>query len=268
MIQDLPALRHYVDQRCAKTRAEQQHIQLPPALSADEIQALLRTAGNQGLTISQKSLEMQIAHEIVSEQYYNRHLRRPYWPGGDSGVTIGIGYDLGYHSPEEIQNDWSPNISVTKLRALRALSGIKGKRAQAAAWQAAHVTISLEAASYVYTQSSLPKYAAQTLRYAPNVHLLPPDAQGAMLSLIYNRGTSVTGLTRREMAVIQQLIASLSVGAEMRHVLSAIADEILAMTRLWEGKGLGGLLRRRHDESDLMLSSLREYHRDELILID
>src|SRR5438067_11642326 len=29
------------------------------------------------------------------------------WPGGESGVTIGIGYDLGFATSEQFKADWS-----------------------------------------------------------------------------------------------------------------------------------------------------------------
>src|SRR5579862_64896 len=31
----------------------------------------------------------------------------PYWPGGESGITIGVGWDLGQHSESEFLRAWA-----------------------------------------------------------------------------------------------------------------------------------------------------------------
>jgi hypothetical protein len=33
-------------------------------------------------------------------------LQPPTWPEGQSGITIGIGYDIGYNSVEVFNQDW------------------------------------------------------------------------------------------------------------------------------------------------------------------
>ena len=54
-----------------------------------------------------------------------------------------------------------------------------------------------------------------------------------------------------------------------RHVidqdLDAIAAELKSMRRLWVGKGLDGLLKRRDREAALVLGSRRAYQPGELI---
>lgn len=37
--------------------------------------------------------------EVGSRELYDRMVCRPAWPGGPSGVTIGVGYDLGQQNP-------------------------------------------------------------------------------------------------------------------------------------------------------------------------
>ena len=39
-----------------------------------------------------------INFESGGENYYNKYLKSVSWPGGASGLTIGIGADLGYMS--------------------------------------------------------------------------------------------------------------------------------------------------------------------------
>jgi GH24 family phage-related lysozyme (muramidase) len=47
--------------------------------------------------------------------------------------------------------------------------------------------------------------------------------------------------------------------------LAGIAAQIRSMKRLWEGKGLDGLLRRRDDEAALVAGARRTYTPDELV---
>ena len=50
------------------------------------------------LVVSRKGLDQLMHFEISSESYYRNRLSRPIWPRGASGITIGVGYDLGYNS--------------------------------------------------------------------------------------------------------------------------------------------------------------------------
>jgi GH24 family phage-related lysozyme (muramidase) len=97
------------------------------------------------------------------------------------------------------------------------------------------------------------------LKAYPGVEELPADAQAALLSLVFNRGTRKSGSTRREMKALEALVANAD--------LDGIAAEILKMKRLWEGKGLDGLLRRREHEAALVKDSKRDYDPEELVQI-
>jgi len=80
-----------------------------------------------------------------------------------------------------------------------------------------------------------------------------------LLSLVYNRGSSFNGSRRKEMAAIKPLV--------MQQDYAAIAEQIQNMKRLWQGKGLAGLLKRRDDEAELVLKSNRNYALSELIRV-
>ena len=57
--------------------------------------------------LNKKSLDLILEFEVGGgENYYNKFLRNPTWPGEQSGVTIGIGYDCGYVNKSEFTNDW------------------------------------------------------------------------------------------------------------------------------------------------------------------
>ena len=57
------------------------------------------------LRCSCKSLDALVRFEIGSRAQYEKLYAQPTWPGGESGVTIGIGYDLGFASKAQIEAD-------------------------------------------------------------------------------------------------------------------------------------------------------------------
>lgn len=213
------------------------------------------------LICSMTGLEWIVKFEISSEAYYNRHLKHPTWPGGASGVTIGIGYDLGYVSAAQMRRDWRGKIADAEIKSLEKVCRLKGEDARKKVSLASikSVTVSLENASQVFYFSSLPTYAAKCLKAYPGVEKLPADAQAALLSLVFNRGTRKSGSVRREMKAIEPLIVIAD--------LEGIAQQILSMKRLWEGKGLDGLLRRREREAGLVMGAARDYTPEELVNI-
>ena len=100
----------------------------------------------------------------------------------------------------------------------------------------------------MFLERSLPKYMKMTEEAFPGIDDLPADAQGALVSLVYNRGTSMDGGRRLEMRNIRDAVA--------RGDLQEIANQLRAMKRLWEGKGMDGLLKRRDAEAALVESCI------------
>ena len=170
------------------------------------------------------------------------------WPGGASGITIGIGYDLGYESAGDFEEDWKAILSDGDFTTLSQVLGLKGADAQAKAPGLKTIKIKSADAKQVFLERSVPKYQALTQQAFPGVDALPPDAQGALFSLVYNRGTSMNGDSRKEMRAIRDAVPNGD--------LQEIADQLRAMKRLWEGKGLDGLLKRRDAEADLVESCI------------
>jgi hypothetical protein len=203
------------------------------------------------------SLAEIVTFEVSSKAVYEKDLRRPTWPGGQSGATIGIGYDLGMTARKQIQADWDDHLAEADLSRLLVAQGITGLPAKTLVKSLSDVSISFEIAEAVFYQSTLPRFAALTRATYPGVERLPPDAQGMLLSLIYNRGAKLTGDSRREMAEIQRLVQG---GAAN---LDAIAQELESMVRLWEE--LPGLQKRRRREARLIRNAARTYSPDELV---
>src|SRR6188768_168613 len=82
------------------------------------------------LACSCASLELIVRFEVGSRQRYQKEFQRPIWPGGQSGVTIGIGYDLGMAPKAQITSDWEIHLFEPELAALLAVQGVTGPAAK------------------------------------------------------------------------------------------------------------------------------------------
>ena len=199
--------------------------------------------------ISKKSLEMIIHHEIGGRAYYEKKLQAPIWAGGESGVTIGMGYDLGFNSEKQFMLDWSGVINLNFINALRPTIGIKGPQAKAMLkGEILNVRIPYNTAYEVFVKCSVPKYFKMTKKIYPELELLNEDTQGALVSMVYNRGNKLEGDSRIEMKRIVEMVKNKD--------YDGIAEEIENSKRHWEGKGLDGLVVRREAEADLIRDSL------------
>jgi hypothetical protein len=195
--------------------------------------------------LSPNAFKLILDYEVGGGQaYYNKYLRKPCWPKGASGVTIGIGYDCGYNSESQFEKDWHGKISDSDYNRLKQTLGYKGNVASKIVGSVSDIVIPWEAALDVFNQNTVPRFISIMLRSFPGADQLHPDAFGALLSIVFNRGGSLTGSSRKEMANIRELVPSKD--------YKAIANEIRSMKRLWVGKGLDGLLRRRDKEAELV----------------
>lgn len=169
----------------------------------------------------------------------------PNWPGGASGVTYGFGYDLGYNSKEQINRDWGSYVNGNVLAFMLVCSGKTGLLAKNMITSTSRtLKISQQAAENVFRDKTLPRFKKLALDTYPGLENLPEDAQGAIVSLVFNRGSSFKGDNRREMAELAPLIE--------QGDLQGMANKIREMKRLWEGKGLDGLITRRENEANLI----------------
>ena len=199
-------------------------------------------------SLSKKSLDLILKYEVSSKNYYNKRLRRPTWPAAASGVTIGIGYDLGYNSVSDVKKDWGKHLSKSDLDRLCRVVGRKGSAAKAVVDSVKDISIPWEDAVAVFENVTVPKFIGYTLKAFPQSEELHPDAFGALVSIVFNRGASMRGSTRSEMVNIRDLVPDKD--------YKGIAKEIRSMKRLWANRGLEGLLKRREAEAKLVESCL------------
>ena len=199
--------------------------------------------------ISRKAVELIIKFEIGSISYYNRILQRPSWPKGKSGITIGIGFDMGYTTEKQFLLDWSGKLNLNFIAALRPVVGLKGEQAKVMLkGEILNVKVPYTVAYEVFVKSSLPRYYAMTKAIYPELDFLNEDTRGALVSMVYNRGNKIEGDTRKEMKAIVELVAKAD--------YEGIAEEIEKSKRLWEGLKLEGLVTRREAEADLIRDSI------------
>lgn len=217
---------------------------------------------NYSLRVSLQGLKALVKFEVTSKANYERNLVKAVWPGGQSGVTIGIGYDLGYASQRKIETDWKGLVSDHTLERLLQAAGKTGKDAkkEVTRMKRSKIKVPFEAAMRVFFKSTLPKFAKLTRQVYPGVEKLPADAQAMLLSLIYNRGSSMANKSsRKEMRAIRSLVKAQDI--------KGIADQFIAMKRLWENKGLTGLLRRRDKEASIIRKARHRYKDSDIILL-
>ncbi len=200
------------------------------------------------LTVSKKAIDMIIGFEVTSNAVYEKKYRRPVWPGGDSGVTVGIGFDLGYYTTKEINEAWSKVVNVQTLALMISCRGKKEEEAHALVdnEEIQQIDIPYESAVKVFMETSLPAFAKQVRDIYPGVEKLPPDAQGALLSLVYNRGASLEGDRRLEMRQIESIVLL----SDPNKALKRIAFQLRSMKCLWPD--VKGLRDRRDKEADLV----------------
>jgi GH24 family phage-related lysozyme (muramidase) len=183
---------------------------------------------------------------------------KPDWPGGMSGVTIGYGYDLGYCNIDQFASDWGQVLIADPFSALRPAVGLTGQRAKNFQVKVAKVAIARADADVVLVESSLPLTEAQLRVKFPGADALCDNAFSALVSLVYNRGTSTSDPPgsdrRREMRDIRDALANATLDRVQK--LTAIAAALRSMKRLWAGQGLDGLIKRRELEAKLVETCL------------
>lgn len=195
------------------------------------------------LTISKEAKDLIVHYETGGKAYYDKKLTRITWPGGKSGATGGIGYDFGYNTKSQIANDWS-FLGPKNLALLQSTAGLKGEAGKAAAARVKpFIVIPWSDAMKVFERNTLPRFSKLTGSTFPGIEKAHPHVQGAVLSVVFNRGTALEGDSRREMRDIKTHVAN------KKYYL--IEKDILSMTRIWKGKGLDGLIKRRVAESAL-----------------
>jgi len=199
---------------------------------------------------SPKALALILEYEVGGgKSYYEKYLTKPEWPGGASGTTLAIGVDCGYYTINELKKIFG-FLPSNQLEAIENASGKTGQAGKeyVAEIKPLNITVSWDHAVDIFNTLTWPKFAKLAEHAFPGLDNLCDDAYGAIVSLVFNRGTSLAGSSRMEMRNIRDLIASKD--------YAGIAKQLRNMKRLWQGKGLDGLIARREAEAKLVESCI------------
>lgn len=183
--------------------------------------------------VSEEAYRTMIAYDTGGRRYYEEALKNaPYWPGYSSGVTIGLGYDLGYVPADKLVKDWGGHLPEDQIGRFKTAVGVTGSDAQPLAVQFADIRIPWDTAEKVFQDTTVTQYVNQADRALPNFRALAPDAAGALVSLVFNRGADFksTSDKRLEMRNIREHMEN--------KAYAKIPAELRAMKRLWTAKGL------------------------------
>lgn len=198
--------------------------------------------------LSEKAINLILEFEVGGQANYEKNLKNPIWPKGESGITIGIGYDLGYNTQEVFLQDWQ-RLDEASLTRLKVCCGLKADKAKDVLDSVKDIVVPWDIAWDVFQNVKIPRYYDRTRTAFPGLENLPADAQGALVSLVFNRGASMEdkpgGLTRVHMRNIRDIVPVKD--------LKTIAEQIRAMKDLWKGTAIEkGMARRREAEAVLV----------------
>ncbi len=169
--------------------------------------------------IGEKSLRLILSFEGMDQPYL--------WPGESSGVTIGRGYDLGFEN--SFKQDWGDKLDSDTINRLSEALGVSGERAHQLSHKFRDIHIKESDADKVFSDHTLPKSISQTMKAFPNSDKLPPEAFGALVSIVFNRGALIDDSDRRkEMKVIRDILI-----LNPSDILKQIATQVKSMARLW-----------------------------------
>jgi len=199
---------------------------------------------------SPAALDLILEYEVGGgKSYYEKFLSHPTWPGGASGMTLAIGIDCGYYTPAELTNIFK-FLPQTQLDAVRGATGKTGQAGKeyTAKIKPLGITVTWDQALNIFDSLTWPKFARLAEHAFPGLDQLCDNAYGALVSLVFNRGTSMNGDSRLEMRNIRDLV--------LKKDYKGIAVQLRSMKRIWAGKGLDGLMTRREAEAKLVESCI------------
>lgn len=214
-------------------------------------------------TISLPGYQFIVRWETGGKSYYENVIKgRPVWPGYSSGITIGCGWDLGYHSKLEFQSQWGTKLAradfdrllpTVGFRTVEPNRSAKVTQAQSLIRSLSDIVVPWSVAIDQFDSVKYPTLIRQFYQALDNLDRIHPHCRGALLSLTFNRGAafSAPGARFTEMREI---------GAAMRSGkpddFARIPAFIRSMKRLWGASS--SLSERREGEARLFEAGLAE----------
>lgn len=198
-------------------------------------------------TVHPDAVALIVRYEVSSPANYRARLQGVICPGGASGPTWGLGYDAGHQSAARIRREWAMHPDVERMATASGVTGDAACRA----WRSRHldIRVPLPLAQDVFDSTMMPTWLGATRRTYPGIELMTGQAEGALVSNSFNRGTSMLGDRAREKREIRDTCVP-NVDAP------CTASQLRAQCRIWKGTTLErGLCSRRDAEGQLAESS-------------
>ncbi len=187
--------------------------------------------------------------------------RWPHYPGYDSGVTIGVGYDLRFSTESRFWELWNNHLSNEFLEELAKDIGKRGSNKRTKELKSLGVEVPFKSAWPVFIKESLPRFYKETESIYPSLDTLPNLCRSVLVSIVFNRGNGLDGPRRKEMRTIRDILTIAEEPGlhkqKRKMILSDVEDQILSMQRLWDLHS--GVRRRRQGEANLWRTGLREW---------
>jgi GH24 family phage-related lysozyme (muramidase) len=203
--------------------------------------------------ISEKAVKLIVGFEVSNRDTYQARYRGVTWPGGKSGITIGIGYDVGYIADVSwLHEDWDGLVGPLQVTELEMACNKTSLEAKLLLPKLKDVEITWDVACQQFLKRCLPLYVQETLLALPNAQKLSDDCLGALVSLVYNRGASFKNIGPRfeQMRAIRLHM--------VQSEFDMIPDELRKMKEIWQGdSSLKGLIIRRELEARLFEQGLK-----------
>lgn len=150
-----------------------------------------------------------------------------YWPGGNSGPTIGVGIDLGHAGAETIKTLFAGLVDKHTMAVMLSASGVRGYAAKK--WVSEHsITLADDVMNRSFTRMCRLYWQQAVARFGQDIEVLSPTAKGVILSLVINHGPRNPKLTclipaiksKNEHALALSVMEIVSKNRSIRHSLN------------------------------------------------
>ncbi|MCE5242486.1 MAG: hypothetical protein ABFD98_15705 [Syntrophobacteraceae bacterium] len=195
------------------------------------------------MELSDEGLQLILDGEVGGgRKFYEKRCRRPIVSdpaGAHGGITIGIGCDLGQMDRSRFIGEWGGYLTSDQLDRLEKACGLRDEAALQYLPKVRDINVGWEAALMHFQAYSVPRFMTLVEKAFPGICAAPACVREGLLSLVFNRGTSMRGGRRREMREILYMVAS--------GKFAEIPGKIREMKRLWPDSP--GLQKRREAEA-------------------
>lgn len=161
-----------------------------------------------------------------------------------SGVSWGWGWDSHQNSKANCLRYWGA-LPAPQAERLAETHPFYGQSAVEPTKKVRDIIIPRWLGDEVFDKIDLAKTYDECKRAFPGFGTLRPNAQAAVISLVFNRGASTVGANRKEMREMRDAIA--------KQDYAGIASSIRRSKRVWRGTSIqAGMTRRREAEARLV----------------